>query len=60
MEEKETLEHLVRNLRERLASYAISIVDLETLLEIEKNKNSELNKSLNELKEKLESDKKSK
>lgn len=60
MEDKETIEQLVKNLRDRVATYAITIVDLETLLEIEKNKSAQLAASLEELKQDNQSDKKSK
>lgn len=50
MEDQKTIEELVKHLRERVGSFSVAIVDLEVLLELEKQKNSELEKEIYELK----------
>jgi CII-binding regulator of phage lambda lysogenization HflD len=49
MEDQKTVEELVKKLRERVSSYAIAVIDLETLLEVEQAKVAELEKKIQEL-----------
>lgn len=49
MNDQKTLEELIKNLREKVAEYSIAIIDLETLLGMERTKSSELQKQLDEL-----------
>jgi hypothetical protein len=49
MEDQKTVEELVKKLRERVSSYAVAIIDLETLLEIETAKVAELQKKVEDL-----------
>jgi chromosome condensin MukBEF complex kleisin-like MukF subunit len=51
MDDQKTIEELVKHLRERVGSLSVAIVDLEVLLAIEQQKNSELEKAMSELKE---------
>jgi len=53
MEDKVIIDELIKRLREKVGSYAVTIVDLETLLEIEKTKVTELESKIYDLESKL-------
>lgn len=55
MQDEKTIEELVKRLRERVGSLSITVVDLEVLLEVERQKNTDLEEQLSKLKTSSES-----